>query len=275
MAVIYLAQNQINFKKYVGLTSLSLQERKHRHILASRSDDKNRLKAFQLALKKYGPENFKWYEVIECSQEQAETFERFFIKHFESRYENHGYNLTDGGEGNQKMSKECLCRMGKKQSVRVRKRKIEENLKKNIIGYQVTHPNGQPEYVEFIAEFAKEHGLSAFSMNQLSQKKMFSCNGYLCDTIYIDTKTNRPYIVEREPSSTSKKLREFEITHSNGFKMRTRFLTRFFEEHNLDPEIRRTFNGTSNYERTFIVSDYQIKILKPNVKCGIKKKNLK
>lgn len=91
MYKIYLITNLFNFKKYVGITKFSLEERFSQHIK----------RGFLLteAIKKYGEQKFsiELIEVVE-SAERAYELEIFYIKEYNTKAPN-GYNLTDGGDG--------------------------------------------------------------------------------------------------------------------------------------------------------------------------------
>lgn len=91
MYKIYLITNLLNYKKYVGITKFSIEERFLQHTK----------KGFLLteAIKKYGEQKFS-IELIEEveSAERAYELEIFYIKEYNTKAPN-GYNLTDGGDG--------------------------------------------------------------------------------------------------------------------------------------------------------------------------------
>lgn len=96
--IIYRVLNKINGKCYIGLTTLSLGERKHKHWLNSRNPNKNKNQALYLAINKYGWDSFEWQELCSAlTKEDLVQLEKDFIKEFDS-YKN-GYNNTLGGEG--------------------------------------------------------------------------------------------------------------------------------------------------------------------------------
>ncbi len=96
--IIYRAINKINGKSYIGLTTLTLGERKHKHWLNSRNPDKNKKQAFYLAISKYGWDSFEWQELCSAlTKEDLVSLEIDFIKEYDSY--NKGYNNTLGGEG--------------------------------------------------------------------------------------------------------------------------------------------------------------------------------
>jgi group I intron endonuclease len=91
MYKIYLITNLLNYKKYVGITKFSLEERFLQHTK----------KGFLLteAIQKYGKQKFS-IELIEEveSAERAYELEMFYIQEYNTKAPN-GYNLTDGGDG--------------------------------------------------------------------------------------------------------------------------------------------------------------------------------
>lgn len=94
MGSIYMIVNKINNKKYIGLTSKSIQRRWNEHL---REASKNTHRYLYHAINKYGSENF---EIIELEknvpEEELNDREQFYINKYMT-YEN-GYNLTLGGD---------------------------------------------------------------------------------------------------------------------------------------------------------------------------------
>lgn len=86
---IYLVKNQQNKIVYIGqqIGTKSINEYKGSGLLLNR------------AYKKYGENHFK-REVIEfCSIDELNDKEKLYIKQYNTKFP-HGYNLTDGGDGN-------------------------------------------------------------------------------------------------------------------------------------------------------------------------------
>jgi len=93
--IIYIAENKINGKKYIGQTIKSLEERKRRHIYLSNYNPKT---YFQKALKKYGSNNFTFKIIEECVDiSQLNEREQYWIKEYNTLSPN-GYNLNTGGK---------------------------------------------------------------------------------------------------------------------------------------------------------------------------------
>jgi group I intron endonuclease len=98
MIGIYKFTNKINNKSYIG-QSVNIANRVQDHFYrAFYNYHTNREydKAFYRALRKYGKENFNFEILEECSKEDLNEREKYWIKYYNS-YEN-GYNETIGGD---------------------------------------------------------------------------------------------------------------------------------------------------------------------------------
>lgn len=92
---IYKIQNKINGKVYIGQSqNVEFRCKEHREILRKNSHRNHKI---QNAWNKDGEDNFTFELLEECTLEQLDEKEIFYIKKFNS-YEN-GYNLTEGGGG--------------------------------------------------------------------------------------------------------------------------------------------------------------------------------
>lgn len=91
---VYLIENKINDKKYVGKTYLPIQERWRQHRADSQRKNKQYRPLYN-AMKKYGIENFFISELEYC--ENCEEREKYWIMHYDSFH--NGYNATLGGDG--------------------------------------------------------------------------------------------------------------------------------------------------------------------------------
>ena len=98
MAYIYKITNNLNGKIYIGKTLKTPEKRWREHVHDSKSSEcANRplYKAFQ----KYGIENFSLETIEQCSSEEVNEKEKYWIEYFGS-FKN-GYNATLGGDGAQ------------------------------------------------------------------------------------------------------------------------------------------------------------------------------
>lgn len=91
---VYLIENKINEKKYVGKTYNSIEYRWKEH-LQDFKREKNFNRPLYKAMNKYGVENFIISELEYC--ENCEDREKYWINFYNS-YHN-GYNATLGGDG--------------------------------------------------------------------------------------------------------------------------------------------------------------------------------
>jgi len=96
ISAIYCFENIINGHKYIG-QSMDLEYRTKRHFRDLRNgvDD---VCVLQNAWNKYGENNFKWYIVEECSVEELDNKEIFYIKEWHTHVDEGGYNISLGGD---------------------------------------------------------------------------------------------------------------------------------------------------------------------------------
>lgn len=92
---IYVITNKVNGKQYVGQTVFSLKHRLDTHYRNAK-DNKNKKYPFQSALLKYGKENFEIKLLEECTIEEINDREIYWIDKLDTYY--HGYNATLGGD---------------------------------------------------------------------------------------------------------------------------------------------------------------------------------
>lgn len=87
---IYCIENKINHKKYIGLTTRSIEERFSEHCKADT--------VIGEAIRKYGVDNFMCYEVDNAqSKNELSELEIHYIHYFGTL--KNGYNCTIGGDG--------------------------------------------------------------------------------------------------------------------------------------------------------------------------------
>lgn len=98
MGFIYCITNNINQKKYVGLTIHSIKHRFKEH----KSDSKRKRCAnmpLYKAFKKYGIENFTIEALEETDNDKLSDREIYWIKKLGTYDSHNGYNATRGGQG--------------------------------------------------------------------------------------------------------------------------------------------------------------------------------
>ena len=97
MDAVYTITNRINQKVYVGYSSRGATNRWYQHCAnAFKKSKKSRLYS---AMRKYGSESFVVKTIYEGKD--ALQKENDFIIEYNSKNEDYGYNMTDGGEANQ------------------------------------------------------------------------------------------------------------------------------------------------------------------------------
>ena len=94
---IYIITNDINNKVYIGQTIMTLKKRFSAHCCYNESD-KNKSMYIKRAIHKYGREHFKISLIEECSLDNLNEREKYWIEFYDSY--NNGYNLTLGGSSN-------------------------------------------------------------------------------------------------------------------------------------------------------------------------------
>lgn len=111
MAYIYKIINDINDKVYVGKTVQTQEERFSEHIRAAKKNEvKNR--PLYYAIRKYGIEHFSIQQIEECSVNEVNEREIYWIEKQDSY--NSGYNATKGGEGKFKYNYDLIYSLYKK-----------------------------------------------------------------------------------------------------------------------------------------------------------------
>jgi group I intron endonuclease len=93
-AIVYLATNRINGKRYIGATSKTLDLRRRGHLYQAKSGLRGCTR-FYAAIRKHGSEAFEWSELRNCATfEEALIEERKLIAEIRPEY-----NLRPGGQG--------------------------------------------------------------------------------------------------------------------------------------------------------------------------------
>lgn len=93
---IYKITNNINGKVYIG-QSKNIERRFSEH--KNRCVKKSCKTILYLAYDKYGFDNFSFEIIEECTIENLDTFEKYYIAKYKSNIKKYGYNLTSGGLG--------------------------------------------------------------------------------------------------------------------------------------------------------------------------------
>jgi group I intron endonuclease len=114
--IIYLILNLLNGKMYIGKSIdgdiVSSQSRPYLHLHGNGSE-----RVFS-AVKCHGIENFMVIVIHkeDCTDEKLNDLEKYYIKHLNSKHPN-GYNLTDGGDGNNGQTEETRNKLSISQKI--------------------------------------------------------------------------------------------------------------------------------------------------------------
>lgn len=171
--IIYRVINKLNGKSYIGCSTISLSDRKHKHWLNSRDPKKNTKQAIYLAINKYGWDNFEWQELCSAiTKEDLVSLEQQFIAEYDT-YKN-GYNLTIGGEG--------VLSPAKREK------------------YIVKFPDESIHVVEGYKKFCREHKLNEGNLwtTYMPRKKTYTYagkNGPKYYTYFMKDKTCKGYVL--------------------------------------------------------------------------------
>lgn len=139
---IYLIENDINDKIYIGKTLKSTEYRFREHIRdAFMYRDRDANNKFYNALRKYGAEHFRARCIGKFNADELNDMEIYYIKKYNS-YKN-GYNSTLGGDGTTTLS-------------------FDDETIKNIL---VKYRNG-----ESIVKIASFYNVSTFSISNILRK---------------------------------------------------------------------------------------------------------
>jgi group I intron endonuclease len=93
---IYAWVNEINGKMYIGKAN-NLYKRVYCEMNSFKNNKPQNLIKIERAIKKYGIDNFRVVQLLQCSKNFLNKAEQIFIKYYDSK--KNGYNCTHGGEG--------------------------------------------------------------------------------------------------------------------------------------------------------------------------------
>jgi group I intron endonuclease len=106
--IIYKVTNKLNGKVYIGQTIQPLGRRKGEHVY--RFTHKTRDHLIYKAFNKYGFQNFAWEIVMECKSNEEMNMAEIKAIAWCNSY-NKGYNMTPGGDGVSKETREKLSKV--------------------------------------------------------------------------------------------------------------------------------------------------------------------
>jgi len=193
MYSVYEITNQINGKKYIGITSRPIEQRFQDHI--SRAKCGQRGNRLYEAMRKYGHENFSVELIIQTSDENdVRELETQFIKSRDSY--NNGYNCNLGGHGFLHFPEEIKkkirdAQIGKVISLESRRKMSEAKIGDTSCSehfgqyiqkgsesplarsYMIQFPDGHIEEVKGLRAFCRDHQLQVCKLSARKHTKGF------------------------------------------------------------------------------------------------------
>lgn len=136
--VVYVHQNKINGKRYVGITNNTSKR------WYGKGKKYENCPHFATALRKYGWDNFHHVVIVrDLTFEEANVLEQYFIAMYRTQEKAYGYNMTRGGQNAPTMlgkhhSEETKRKMSEALRGRTisedRKRRQSESMKGKMVG---------------------------------------------------------------------------------------------------------------------------------------------
>jgi len=154
MAQIYLVQNSVNGKLYLGQTKRTAAKRWEEHVKQAQSKSRD-CPALYNAIRKYGCDAFSVSTLCELSDTDLDEAEKFLIGVFGARF---GYNVDGGGRGRSryKHSPESRKRMSESRKALWADKEYRDRMSKAHIGQKAWNkglPSKQSK--EFFSKIAK------------------------------------------------------------------------------------------------------------------------
>lgn len=178
---IYLFENKINNKKYVGQTyNIKSRYASHKYYTTHTPKPTD---YFHIALNKYGIDNFRFSILFKINSNNIvhlniilDNMEIFFIRKYKTTDRSLGYNLTEGGKGMRgyKVSEEIKL----KYSISRRGRKHSETTKLKI---------GKAHKNKFVSKETRNKLSVSAKLRKVANKRGKSICQYSKDMILINT----------------------------------------------------------------------------------------
>ena len=108
MACIYKITNLVNDKVYIGKTLKTAEERWKEHCREYKKERCEKRPLYR-AMNKYGIENFVYETIEECTVENINDREIYWIEYYGSFH--YGYNATRGGDGTSYVNYDLVYRL--------------------------------------------------------------------------------------------------------------------------------------------------------------------
>ena len=237
MGFIYKIENKQNGKIYIGKTVNTIRERWLEHVEEANKGDNSLL---HKAIRKYGENGFYVDFIEQCSNDELNIKEIYYIALFQSHMGQYGYNMTLGGEGAMKYSDKDILdlwatglraceiaeRLGATQGTICQRLKflVEDGAsrkryfdsrKKSVIQYSL---DGEPIRIWECGKYAETTlGLSTGQVSKCCNYKAVMAGGYLWKFANDET----PIIQLQERYAESPLCQEVNLIDNNGNIIRT------------------------------------------------------
>ena len=175
--VVYIIQNKVNNKVYIGLTTQGSKQRFKEHISRFNRGDRNH-KLYQ-AFRKYGLHNFIFQEYFYgFTLEDLKQVEQLLIEEFNSL--NNGYNMTIGGDTISDETKQKISITLKNREVTWAWKSRETKIRNNSYGKYISLLNkfGTILEIKQLKSFCKQNKIDYANLYHYSKKNKFY-QGYL------------------------------------------------------------------------------------------------
>jgi len=95
---VYCHTHVATGRRYIGLTKLTMMKRWNRHMYDAMAKHGKGCAYFWNAIRKYGPEAFTHDVLMTCNDVRlANALEKFFVRRYDTRNPEKGFNLAKGG----------------------------------------------------------------------------------------------------------------------------------------------------------------------------------
>lgn len=182
---IYMLENYINGKVYIGQTTQCMKIRLNSHFSNSGSP------MIHNALNKYGKEGFKITILCKCSsKEELDRMEKYYIKYYNSTNREFGYNISSGGDGTHgyhhtQKAKDAMSKarkgiyLGKDNPFYGKTHSMELKLKRSKCCV-IMFPDGHEEIIHGLKPFCIKNNLSMAHMSQVACGNRKQHKGFWC-----------------------------------------------------------------------------------------------
>lgn len=177
---VYMIENKINHKKYIGITQQKLQDR------WKNGNGYRHTSHLYAAIQKYGWDNFNHILLYDnLSKEEACQKEIYLIKFYQTQNREYGYNNSSGGEINTGFHHSEISK--KKMSIAAKNRSIDWNKiqKMKEVNSKRIRCVETGEIFSSIAEAKKQKNIKGNHIGECCQGIRKTCDGYHWEYVTI------------------------------------------------------------------------------------------